>query len=314
MTNDFVASLKAEAENNPATNVKAAATGRSDMFMLNPYVLTVKPGWNSRDLTAAENMEHITGLARSIADCGVQEPLTVFTEDGAIYLSDGHCRLAATKFAIEKLGAEIKAIPVKVEPRGSSEADRLASQLVRNSGKGLTDLEKAVVFLRLRRMGWDDAAIARRAGLASANAVARIVELNELPEQMKALINDGTVSVSLARDAVRKAGDAKVATEKLTALKEAKAKAVEAAPPKEPKRKAKGAKPSGDVLAAPPKVRVTAKDVGPDGATQRSKVARMVKEVLDDSNYTMSMNIVTVKVPLAKWNKLCATVGHESEV
>lgn len=312
MTNTFAASLKAEAENNSATNVKAAASGRSDMFYINPYVLAVKPGWNSRDLTAAENMDHITGLARSIADCGVQEPLTVFTEDGAIYLSDGHCRLAATKYAIEKLGAEIKAIPVKVEPRGSSEADRLASQLVRNSGKGLTDLEKAVVFLRLRRMGWDDTAIARRAGLASASAVARIVELNELPEQMKALINEGTVSVSLARDAVRKAGDAKVATEKLVKVKEAKAKEAEAAPPKE--RKVKGAKPGDNVLAAPPKVRVTAKDVGPDGATQRSKVARMVKEVLDQSNYTLSMNIVTVKVPLAKWNKLCATVGHESEV
>ena len=311
----FLTALKADAEANTGQGVKAASDSRNEMFRINPYKLSVMPGWNSRDMKAAENVEHIGMLARSIADCGVQEPLTVFTEDGHIYVSDGHCRLAAVKWAMEKMGVELKSIPVKTEDRGASMSDRLASQLVRNSGKGLTDLEKAQVFLRLRRLGWDDAAIASRAGMTGAAAVARIVELNELPDEMKQHINDGTLSTSLAIDAVKKAaGDGKAAAAKITKVKADKTAKVAAKPIKAGKAKSKAA--GANVLAGPPKaVRVTAKDMGEKGATQRNKVAALVCNVLDnDVTYVMSSGRVSASFSLADWTKICNAVGHKSEV
>ncbi len=344
----FVETLKSEAAASTATSIKALSERRSEVFHVNPYVLKIKPNWNSRDMRAAENVQHIEMLARSIADCGVQEPLTVFSEDGSFYLSDGHCRLLAAKFAVEKMGAEIRTVPVKTEERGSNEGDRLASQLVRNSGKPFTDLEKAVVFLRLQRMGWSDDQIASRAGMVNGAAVARIIELNELPEEMKALINDGTISASQAKDAAKKVGDAKEAAARIAAVKaekEAAAKAkAEAQAQKEAAAKAKAEAaaaagkrlpgrpkkekaltnadflPGGDGLASPPAtpapVRVTAKDLGDSVATQRNKVAVMVKNIIeaDDTEYNMFNGRVRLTMSAASWEKLTKTVGHESDV
>src|SRR5882672_2826443 len=81
--------------------------GRSDMYRLDPRVIKVKDGWNCRDLNAQDTKDHIESLAQSIAEIGVQEPLTVYWEDGAAWISDGHCRLKATLNAIQ-VGADIK--------------------------------------------------------------------------------------------------------------------------------------------------------------------------------------------------------------
>ena len=81
--------LKAEADSKTG-GLKALSTDRSDLFRLNPYNITVKDGWNSRDMRDPDNQAHVDELARSITAIGVQEPLTVYMDGGKPVLTDGH--------------------------------------------------------------------------------------------------------------------------------------------------------------------------------------------------------------------------------
>lgn len=189
-------------------SLKEIATGRSDMFRINPYNLTMKDGWNSRDPNAIENREHIENLAKSIAIHGVMEPLTAHNDGGTLIITDGHCRLLATYLAIETMGAEIFSVPVKTEPKGSSEADRLLSQIIRNSGKQLTALELATVCKRLQGYGWTLEQIAEKAAISLVK-VNQLLDLHAAPDQVKTLINEGKVSPTLAMTVIKKDGDEK---------------------------------------------------------------------------------------------------------
>lgn len=176
--------------------LKGLAKGRSDIFHLDPRSLRVKDGWNSRSADDPDNKEHIECLARSIAEIGVQEPLTVFRENGVIYVSDGHCRLSATLLAIAR-GAEIVSVPVKTEGRGASEVDFVLSQITRNSGKPLTPFEQGHVYKRLLAYGWGVADVAKRAGKSESHVNA-CLDLQGAPQQIRNLVATGAVAPSLA--------------------------------------------------------------------------------------------------------------------
>lgn len=194
--------------------IKGLTSGRSDTFRLNPYLIKVEKGWNSRDFSTPENQEHVDNLARSIAEIGVKEPLTVFWKNNAPVLTDGESRLRATLRAIEVYGAEIVSIPVKTEDKGASEADRVMSQIVRNSGKPLTVFEQAKVFKRLVGFGWDVNDIARKAGCSSAR-VNQLLELIAAPEAIHKMVTEGRVSATLAWQAVKAASSDEEAVETL---------------------------------------------------------------------------------------------------
>jgi ParB family transcriptional regulator, chromosome partitioning protein len=185
------------------TGLASIAEGRSDLHMVSPYKLVVRDGWNTREQTE-ELIAHIDSLAQSIAEVGVKEPLTVFWEDGKAYVTDGHCRLAASIRAIEHYKSELKTIPVKSEGRYSSEADRVLSQLVRNQGKPLTPFEKGKVFKRLIDLGWQQNDIAKKVGLSPAR-VSQCLELQTLPAELKDLVVQGKVSASMALDMLKEA-------------------------------------------------------------------------------------------------------------
>lgn len=189
------------------SGLASVSQGRSDLFRLDPRVLKVRDGWNCRDLGAQDTREHIEGLALSIAEVGVKEPLTVFWEDGAAWVSDGHCRLKATLLAI-KNGADIKTVPVKSEERHANDADRLFSQVIRNSGKPFSALESAKVYQKLLGYGWTQAEIAKKAGVSQAR-VSQVLELLTLPEGVKQMVSAGQVSPSLAVAAVAEHSSAK---------------------------------------------------------------------------------------------------------
>jgi ParB-like chromosome segregation protein Spo0J len=231
---DLAKGLAAEAASKAGSGLKALATGRSDLFRLNPYSIKVRPGWNSRDLTTPENVEHIEALAKSIAEIGVQEPLTVYMDGDTPILTDGHCRLMATCLAIEAYGAEIKSVPVKTEPRGADERDRLLSQLVRNSGKRLTPLEQGNVYKRLLDLGWTEAEIAKKTG-ANPQLVTKYLDLRAAPSEVQAMVSKGEVSATFAMQVIGEQGAAKatailgeaVAEAKASGKKKATAKTVE---------------------------------------------------------------------------------------
>src|ERR1700761_816896 len=122
--------------------IKDIASGRSDLYRVDPKLIQVKPDWNSRDASDPANAAHITELKASIREMGVKRPLVCYMEAETVYVSDGHCRLAAVMQLIAE-GVEIKTVPVMVEDRHSNEADRIFSQIIHNQGKPLTGIEQA---------------------------------------------------------------------------------------------------------------------------------------------------------------------------
>jgi len=204
--------------------IKDLAVGRQDMFRINPYSLQIRPDWNSRSPDDPENIAHIDWLARSIASEGVKKPLEVFWDNGKPVVEDGHCRLLAVFRAIEVYGAEIKAIPVQVTDRFRSEADRILSQIVSNSGKGLTPYEMSSVCSKLRRLGWSVDEIAKRTAKSN-GYIEGLLQLQAAPEEVKKHVATGAVSATLAVKVLKAQGDGQAAVKVLgAAVDAAKAK------------------------------------------------------------------------------------------
>lgn len=172
------------------------SAGRSDLYHIDPRIIGTDVDFNCRDINSKETKEHIESLALSIAEIGVREPLTVYWHKGRAIVTDGHCRLLATKLAIER-GADIKTVPAKPELRYSNDADRLFSQIVRNSGKPFSQLENAKVYAKLLDFGWSQADIAKKAGI-SQGRVSQVLALLTMPEPIKQMVSNGEVSASHA--------------------------------------------------------------------------------------------------------------------
>lgn len=187
------------------SGLASLSQGRSDLFRVNPRDLNIKSGWNQRDLTDPTNVEHIDTLAKSIAEVGVKSPLVVYWEDGKAYVSDGHCRLMAAIRAIEVYKADIKSVPVISDDRYSNEADRIFGQIVHNQGKPFSQLEQSKVFKKLVDLGWNQSEIAKRSGI-SIGRVSQILELLTMPQGVKNLVTNGSVSATLAMQTVKSVG------------------------------------------------------------------------------------------------------------
>lgn len=256
--------------------IKDVAVGRSDIFRLPIDKLTVKAGWNCRDRDFDPTDEADVALAISISNVGVREPLTVVWEDGAAVITNGHRRYAATRYAIENLGAEIASVPVKTEDRYASEGDRVLSQIVRNAGKPLSPIEQARVFKRLIDLGWVEQDIATKAGL-STTRVRQLLNLHAAPEAVTDAVRSGQVSASLAIHVLGDAkGDGEAATKTIQ-------KAVETA-------------------AAAGKARATAKHIS--RPSERLSLKEQLREVFDASTVDDKLDELdayVVIIPAAQW-------------
>lgn len=189
----------------PSTGLKSISEGSSDIFKIDPRKLKIKNGWNNRDFSDPSNIQHVQELGASIAEVGVKEPLTVVWEEGEAWVTDGECRLRGTMFAINTLKAEIKTVPCKAEDRYASEAERLFSQFVRNSGKPFTILENAALFKRLLDKGWNQTEIAKRSGISAAR-VSQILDYNTMPEGIKESVLAGIVAPTTAMQTIKDHG------------------------------------------------------------------------------------------------------------
>lgn len=184
--------------------LKEMAVSRGTLMNFDPRKLEVKKGLNSRDGSAADNLEHIEWLAQSIAEEGVKTPLVVFQEGDHVYVADGHCRLAAVKLAISR-GAPIETVPCIPEPRGTNGVDRVLSQVIYNSGKALTPLELGQNFKKALALGGTVEAIAKRVNM-SVSWVNQMIDLQAAPEEVHQMVRDGKVSATLAAKVVKRDG------------------------------------------------------------------------------------------------------------
>lgn len=227
------------------TGIAALAEGRTDLFRMDPRKIVVREGWNSRDFDLPENKDHVATLAKSIVEVGVKEPLAGFLEGGEFILTNGESRLRAVLSLIEA-GTDVKTVPVQPEPRHASEADHLASQIIRNSGKPFTPIENAKVYAKLIDLGWTAKEIADKTGM-TVERVNQIARLNAVTPTVRKHIQKGEVSSTLVQRIQAKAKDAKdVETQVSAAIKKAKTEGKKKATPKH-------AKP-GPSIPAKPKV------------------------------------------------------------
>ena len=199
--------------------ISGIKVGRSDLWKLDPRHITVKDGWNQRDFDDPDNIAHVQELKASIKEVGVKEPLTVVMEGDVPFLTNGECRLRAIMELI-KDGVDIKSVPVQTEPRSASAADRVASQLIRNSGKGFTPLEMAGVVAQLDGHGWTDKEIASKAGLVP-ERIAGLKFLNQATADIRKLIQGGKISATMAEKEIRKVGPEEAEKTLLAAVSEA---------------------------------------------------------------------------------------------
>lgn len=209
--------------------IREIAERRGELLHIDPRKLSIREGWNSRDITDPANIEHINELSSSIAQIGVKEPLKVVWEDDKAYVTNGHCRLMATMQAI-KNGAEIKTVQVLTEDKYANEADRVFTQIASNSGKPLTTLEQATVFKKLLDLGWSQKDISEKSG-KTPSRVSQILELLTMPEAVKKMVKEGEVSATLAMQTVKEKGN-KATAVLSDAVKEAHAEGKDKASPK----------------------------------------------------------------------------------
>lgn len=218
--------LRAAAEANRGKPMKELAQSRTDMFRLNPYDIQVVAGFNCRNFSTPENIQHVTELARSICSRGVREPITVFTQKNVpgVFLADGECRLRATIIAIEEMGANIISIPAKLENRfNTSDADRVFSQFERNGGKNFTVMEMADAFIRCIDGGYTEKQLVEKSGYTAARIRQILAFKEDASSEIQQLVVNGQVSVGLAQQVISQSHSVAAAGKVLTrAVKTAK--------------------------------------------------------------------------------------------
>src|SRR3954447_20788123 len=169
---------------------------RGDMMSLvlvDPRAIQPDPENVRRDVT-----DDIEGLAESIRQHGVLQPLGVSRENGGVPVGYGSRRRAA---AIHVGLPEVPCVVVDASPD-----DRLIHQMLENlQRRDLNDMDKAEGFARLRRNlarqhpDWSDRqlddAIGQVVGFSTAT-IRRYLGLRELAPAVRDLITDGTLTVT----------------------------------------------------------------------------------------------------------------------
>lgn len=191
----------------------------TDMIYVDPKTIVVEEGFNARDFSQPGMAERLDGLAASITEVGVLQPLWVRVDAGKLILVDGETRLKATLLAISR-GAEILTIPA-IKVVAGNVAERKLLSLTANTGKPLEKWEAGVAYKQLFGWGWSYESIAKRVG-ETPRYVGEAIELADTPAEVRAMMAKGEITPRLALKEIRDKGDK--AVESLT-WKVAEAKA-----------------------------------------------------------------------------------------
>lgn len=166
------------------------------LMLIDPRAIQPDPENVRRDA-----VDDLDGLADSIREHGVLQPLGVTRENGGFRVVYGSRRRVA---AIKAGLPEVPCVVVEASPE-----DRLVRQMLENlQRRDLNDMDKAEGFARLRRdlarqhQEWGDRqideAIGRVVGLSSAT-VRRYLGLRDLAPAVRDLIAEGSLTVTQAQ-------------------------------------------------------------------------------------------------------------------
>ena len=146
--------------------------------------------------------ESLAGLAQTIKETGILQPLLLRREGSEFVVLEGERRLRAAKMA------GLTHVPVIIDDRQLSEAEVVYRQLVVNCSRdGLEPLEKARAIRRLMEGAkWSAAQVAVKLGI-SPGMVSKLLALLSLPDSVQEKVASGTLplttayALSQARDA-----------------------------------------------------------------------------------------------------------------
>ncbi|MBE8745305.1 ParB/RepB/Spo0J family partition protein [Aeromonas veronii] len=142
----------------------------------------------------------------------------VRVENSVIYVTEGHLRRRAALKAIQMGAKNITSVPVK-EDKSKTKADSRARIQTSQDNLQMTPMEQARNYKNMRdEDGLSPAEIASKVNKKTVHVI-QTLQLLELPEEILALINDGTIKPHPARELVRDYG----AEQALTLIKTGKA-------------------------------------------------------------------------------------------
>lgn len=154
--------------------------------------------WNGRDRSTEEHKIHIQNLSESIKEVGIQKPLRGYINPstGKVRLIDGHCRFEALSLLFEQGWSNILA-PVQIESSKDSDANRIISTLVDNSGKPLTPLEISQKISKLVKYGIPPKTIAAVSGQTE-NYIKSLLTLDQATPRTKDLVRQDAIAYTTA--------------------------------------------------------------------------------------------------------------------
>lgn len=146
--------------------------------------------------------ETLVGLAQSIREVGLLQPLLVRRDGDRLVVVEGHRRVPACR----KAGKT--EVPVIIDDRELDGVEVTLRQLVVNSQReDLTPMERAKAYARLiEESGWSAAEVARRTGVSEAT-VSRLTALLTLTPDVIRQVESGEIPASTAYQ-IAIAGDA----------------------------------------------------------------------------------------------------------
>ncbi len=137
--------------------------------------------------------ESLAGLAQSIKESGILQPILVRREGSEFIVIEGHRRLRAAQMA------GLSHVPVVIDDRELSEAEALLRQFVTNCQReDLPVLDKARAVQQLMKaMNWSAAETAVKLGI-SPSMVSKLLKVLELPAAVQEQIATGAIGISAA--------------------------------------------------------------------------------------------------------------------
>ncbi len=192
------------------TSLKAMAAApdvavkKTDLWKIDPMLIEEEPGFNLRDYNAPDVQAQIEAFADAYTNGRYVPPLIVrVTDDGTIFVVDGHTRRRGARLAIER-GTELPFVEATAF-RGS-DTERVEVMLRAAEGLPLKPLEIALGYLRLERKGYDNKAISAAVNRTTAR-VEQLLLLAKANADVHELVRSGSVSADVAIDAVRAHGE-----------------------------------------------------------------------------------------------------------
>lgn len=155
-----------------------------------------------RELTGFGD-EELAGLAQSIREAGILEPLLVRREGDALVVLDGERRLRAAR------KAGLTEVLVVVEAKALSNGEVLHRQLVLDAQRvGLSPMERGAAIQKLMsETGWCAREVAVKLGLSPAS-ISKLLTLTVLPAEVQAAVTSGAVGMSTAYELAKLADSA----------------------------------------------------------------------------------------------------------